>query len=157
MFFSNSKPKVTFNRCSSLCSLHLSFFIFLHAPRLLLVKLLLHAPSAPKFEGVIVSLNLKHSQSPPLPILCLSSLKSVFFSSILFISVSHLSDLHVLGPNVVALWCLIILVGSSVGQDLLTLLFNSFPAMIFGNCFWKCFWLNPVIMHLIRSLVTLIG
>jgi hypothetical protein len=44
------------------------------------------------------------------------------------ISISHLSDLHVLGPNVVALWCLTVLVGSSVGQDLLTLLFNSFPA-----------------------------
>jgi hypothetical protein len=91
MFFSNSKPKVTFSRCSSLCSLHLSFFIFLHAPRLLLIKLLLRAPSAPKFEGVLVSLNLKHSQSPPLPILCLSSLKSVFFSSML--SISHLSSL----------------------------------------------------------------
>jgi hypothetical protein len=95
-------------------------------------------------------------QPPPLPILCLSSLKVkyVFFSSMLSISVSHLSDLHVLGPNILALWCLTVLVGSFVGQDLLTLLFNSFPAAMFGNYFWKCFWLNPVIMHSIRSLVT---
>jgi len=95
-------------------------------------------------------------QPPPLPIICLSSLKvkSVFFSSVLSISVSHLSDLHVLGSNIVALWCLTILVGSFVGQGLLTLLFNSFPTAMFGNCFWKCFWLNPVIMHSIRSLVT---
>jgi hypothetical protein len=25
---------------------------------------------------------------------------------------------------------------------------------MFGNYFWKCFWLNPIIMHSIRSLVT---
>jgi hypothetical protein len=40
--------------------MHLSFFIFfmLHDYYLLVVKLMLHAPLAPKFEGVLVTLNL---------------------------------------------------------------------------------------------------
>jgi len=108
---------------------------------------------------MLLCLSFMLLQPPTLPIICLSSLKvkSVFFSSMLSIFVSHLSDLYVCGPNVVALWCLTVLVGSSVGQDLLTLLFNSFPTVMFGNCFWKYFWLNPIIMHSIRSLVTSIG
>jgi hypothetical protein len=92
---------------------HLSSFIFLHAQLydcyLLVVKLLLHAhllklhaPSAAPFS---YSLSL---------ISQMIWVKFVLFSSMLSVSVSHLLDLHVLGPNVVALWCLTILVGSSL-------------------------------------------
>ena len=83
--FSNPKPKVTFNRhplsllsASPPSFLHLSFpflslhlfsLIFLHAQlldyNLLVVKLLLHASSAPKFEEVLVYLNLNALSAAP--------------------------------------------------------------------------------------------
>jgi len=157
-----SNPKHTFSAPPAFCISplpllsasppHLSSMIFLHAQLhdcyLLVVKLLLHAPLLKLYAL---------SAAPSLYSLSLISqmiwFKSVFFSFMLSISVSHLSDLHVLGPNVVVLWCLTVLVGSS----LRSCLFNSFPATMFGNCFWKCFWLNPVIMDSIWSLVTSIG
>jgi len=127
--FPNPKPKVTFNPLSQKCLLSSSppFLCSLHLPLHFSSLIFLHAQL---HDCYLLVVKFKLLQPPPLPILCLSSLKvkSVFFSSMISISISHLSDLHVLGPNVVALWCLTVLVGSSVGQDLLTLLFNSFPA-----------------------------
>ena len=83
--FSNPKPKVTFSRHPPLFALcispllsaspfsfsllHLFSLIFLHAQlldyNLLVVKLLLHASSAPKFEEVLVYLNLNALSAAP--------------------------------------------------------------------------------------------
>jgi hypothetical protein len=101
--------------------------------------------------------------------------KYVFFSSMLFISVSHLSNdlsqiclllFHALYLCLSSLrsacsWpkCCDFVVLDSFSRFIsqIMLLFNSFLAVMFGNCFWKCFWLNPVIMDSIWSLVTSIG
>jgi len=136
--FSNPKPTFTPSHCSpfALCisplhllsaSLpHFSSLIFLHAQLhdcyLLVVKLLLHCLSSMLL------------QPPPLPILCLSSLKC--FESNLSSSLPFSLSLSLRSACSWPKCCgFVVLDSFSRFISQIMLLFNSFPAKIFGNCF----------------------